>query len=315
MYFDMKMTISAPRVAVLLAAYNGVLFVEDQIKSILSQKDVNVTLFVSVDKSHDGTEMFVDGLAAQDSRIVVLPHGMRFGGAAANFFRLINDVDLSGYDYVSFADQDDIWLSDKLDHACKVISDENAAAYSSNVIAFWPDGRCSLIKKHQPQVRWDFLFEAAGPGCTYVLRQDLILAVKSLQKTHPEDFQRVGLHDWFVYAFARAKGHKWVIDDVAKMFYRQHADNQVGVNSGWKALRYRIRRVSDGWGLCQASLIARLVGLDDSGFVRHWNCQGRLGLLWLALHSRQCRRRGRDKFFFTMACFMVALRGARKKSI
>ena len=102
-----------PTVAVVLAAYNGSRWIQEQIASIFAQQGVDVTLFISVDSSTDGTEALVNQLAAADSRIVVLPHGLRFGGAAPNFYRLLKDIDFSAFDYVALADQDDVWLSSK----------------------------------------------------------------------------------------------------------------------------------------------------------------------------------------------------------
>ncbi|MEA3544360.1 MAG: glycosyltransferase, partial [Thermodesulfobacteriota bacterium] len=97
-----------PEIAVLLAAHNGREWLPQQVNSILNQVDVEVTLFVSVDNSTDGTESWFDHLAMVDSRVKVLLHGQCFGGAAANFFRLIRDVNFEPFDYVSFSDQDDI---------------------------------------------------------------------------------------------------------------------------------------------------------------------------------------------------------------
>lgn len=300
-----------PRIAVCLAAYNGVRWLDEQLGSILTQQGVDIAVFVSVDQSTDGTEEWIDARAKEDSRIVVLPHGERFGGAARNFFRLLREVDFSNFDYVSFADQDDIWFPVKLMHAHDVLQQKGADAYSSNFIAFWSSGRKVLIKKSQPQRAWDFLFEGAGPGCTYVMKISLVKAIQMLLERHWNDAQEIGFHDWFVYAFARANGYKWVIDDYASLLYRQHGNNQIGANFGWRALAYRGRKVLDGWGLKQALLIAHLVGLDEHPFVKHWSNGGRLGFLWLALQANQCRRRARDKVLFVLSCGAMFAVGAR----
>lgn len=300
-----------PTVAVCLAAYNGADWLPEQVNSILEQTGVNVVVFVSVDRSTDGTEMWCDERALSDNRIVLLPHGEKFGGASRNFFRLMRDVDFSEFDYISFADQDDIWLTNKLQCAHEMLSRTQADAYSSNVVAFWADDRKVLVEKSQEQVRWDFLFEAAGPGCTYVMRQKLACAVQDLLKTRWPDVQQVGLHDWFFYAFARANGYRWVIDGYAGMLYRQHEKNQVGVNLGWQALRHRARKIFSGWGLAQSALIAELVGLGDDPFVRRWSCGSRTGLLWLACHAWQCRRRLRDKLLFALLCLALCVAGNR----
>lgn len=297
--------------AVCLAAFNGFSWVQDQIDSILMQSNVSVTIFVSVDCSSDNTEALIDKIAENDGRVVVLKHGRYFGGAAKNFFRILNAIDFSDFDYVCLADQDDVWLSDKLIRAHLQLQASNADAYSSNVLAFWPSGRRALITKSQPQQRWDFLFEAAGPGCTYVVTRELICAIQVLLKNRWADVQQVGLHDWFIYAFARANGYRWLIDDYVGMLYRQHERNQVGVNQGWKALLHRAGKIFSGWGLTQSALIAELVGLGNDPFVKWWSGGGRLGLLWLACHSWQCRRRLRDKLLFALSCVALCFAGNR----
>ena len=296
-----------PKFAICLAAFNGIDWLAAQLDTILAQAGITATVFVSVDQSTDDTEKWFEERAKVDSRIVLLPHGERFGGAARNFFRILRDVDFSDFDYVSFADQDDIWLPNKLVRAHEMLSITNADAYSSNVLAFWPDGRKTLIEKSQPQVKWDFLFEAAGPGCTYVMKKELACAIQDLVRSRWDEVQEVGLHDWFSYAFARANGYHWVIDDFAGMLYRQHETNQVGVNSGRRAFILRAEKVLSGWGLAQSALIARLVGLNDDPFVLRWAGGSRSGLLYLALHAWQCRRRVRDKFIFALLCLVLSV--------
>ncbi len=88
-----------PYVAVLLAAYNGMCWIEAQLSSILAQQGVNVCVFISVDPSSDETLAWCHKYARKDNRVVVLADdGERFGGAAKNFFRLIRDVDFRGFD-------------------------------------------------------------------------------------------------------------------------------------------------------------------------------------------------------------------------
>jgi len=311
-YKSRKKLTLIPSVAICLAAFNGRKWLPEQLSSILAQRSVDVTVFISVDQSSDDTEKWVDEAALNDPRIVVLAHGEKFGGAARNFFRLLRDVDLSDFEYVSFADQDDIWLPDKLIAAHKALLNTGADAYSSNVLAFWQDGRQQLVDKSQKQVRWDFLFEAAGPGCTYVFRKELACAIQGLLKNRWTDVQQVGLHDWFFYAYARANGYRWFIDGCPGMLYRQHEKNQVGVNKGWQAYLHRARKVLGGWGLAQSALIAELVGVGNDPFVRQWSHGSRTGLLSLGLHAWQCRRRLRDKLLFAVSCGALLLAGKRR---
>jgi rhamnosyltransferase len=301
-----------PRFLVLLAAYNGLQWLDEQVDSILNQQDVDVTILVSVDASSDGTEEWVNRIAQQESRVRVLPHGKRFGGAAKNFFRLLSEASTEGFDYFAFADQDDIWLPQKLARSHQVLAGGAVQAYSADVLAFWPDGREHLIRKSQPQVRYDFLFEAAGPGCTYIFSVELVKALKASLIDNAARIGEVSLHDWYCYAFARANGFKWFIDDHVHMRYRQHENNQVGVNTGLKAFRKRLAQVREGWWLSQAKLIADLVGMRESAFVRSWSSLGRIALFRLALRCTACRRRLRDKIVFALFCLSLAVRGVKK---
>ena len=307
------MRLNKPKIAVLMAAFNGKSWIGNQVNSILSQDSVDLTIITSVDQSKDGTEQFVDQLSLGEPRLKILLHGKKFGGAGPNFYRLMSEVDFSGFDFVAFSDQDDLWLPNKLSRACDQLTQSGADAYSSNVTAFWPDGRQVLVNKSQPQVRWDFLFEAAAPGCTYVMSSKLARELQSFILKNPKRMQKIAMHDWFTYAFARVRRYRWVIDSYPGMLYRQHEQNQMGANSGFRAFIYRVDKVLDGWGLGQSALIADALGLLEKQPVKRWLSGTRIGYLRLALNFWQCRRRLQDKFLFLGACLMLAVIGSRIK--
>ena len=299
------------KIAVVLAVYNGVEWIQEQLNSILKQENVEVTVFISIDPSTDGSEDLCHQFSKQYKNIIVLPNAGKFGGAAKNFFRLIRDVDFSDFDYLSYADQDDIWFKDKLFRAVSKIIETNSDGYSSNVIAFWPTGEKKLIEKSQPQREWDYLFEAAGPGCTYVMTVGLASQLKKTVVSNWTEINKLGLHDWYSYAYARANGFKWFIDPWPSMLYRQHLDNQVGANKGWKAFLYRLNKVVGGWGIEQSALVAKLIGKGDAAFVRGWCGFERYGFLKLAFSANKCRRKPQDRVFFFFACLLMAIVGKR----
>ncbi len=298
-----------PRIVVILPVYNGMEWIQEQLDSILKQKGVEVTVFISIDPSTDGSAGLCRQLAKQHENVFVLPDVGRFGGGAKNFFRLIRDVDFSDFDYVAYADQDDIWFMDKLDRAVAKIIELNIDAYSSNVIAFWASGENKFIEKSQPQREWDYLFEAAGPGCTYVMTLGLAAELKKSVIASWDEVNKVGFHDWYTYAYARAHGFKWFIDQWPSMLYRQHFNNQVGINKGWKAFLHRLEKVVSGWGIEQSALIAKLIGKGGDSFVRSWCGFERHGFLKLAFSANQCRRKPVERFFFFFSCLILALIG------
>jgi len=296
-----------PHVAVYLAAYNGVRYIEEQIESILLQKNVGTQVFVSVDQSTDGTETLLAKWSLSEPRLTLLSLGERFGGAAPNFYRLLRDVDLTGFDYLSFADQDDVWHAEKLWRAHCLMTEQGALGYSSNVTAFWPSGKTQLVNKAQPQRALDFMFEAAGPGCTYVLRSSLALSLQQLVRGADASLLCVGYHDWLIYAFARANNYPWFIDGWSSMQYRQHANNQIGVNAGWRSYWLRVRKMLSGHGFEQSLLIADLVRASSAPVVQRGLRGGRLGYLWLALRANQCRRKRLDQLWFFILCMLFVV--------
>ena len=277
-------------IAVLLAAYNGIEWIEEQVASISSQKNTSIEIFISVDLSNDKTYEWCQNLARNNSYIKVLPYGERFGGAAKNFYRLIRDVDFSYFDYIALSDQDDIWDSDKLHHAISVIEKDNLDGYSGNVIAFWSDGQERLLKKNFPQKRFDYFFEAAGPGCTYVFKQQAIQKFKKFLIKNWTKVNLVELHDWMIYAYFRSQGMKWKIDSKSLMRYRQHDNNQVGLNYGLKAYLIRSKKIKAKWYRNEVQKIIYLLNGRSSQDIS-------LKKLFLTKNFWHLRRRPRDAIF------------------
>ena len=295
-----------PKVAEVMAVYNGAQWVYQQLESIVEQ-NVPVTIYISFDSSIDQSEAICKSFAEKYQNIFLLPNVGKFGGAAKNFFRLIRDVDFSDFDYLAYADQDDIWFKDKLIRAINKLLTTNSDGYSSNVLAFWPNGKRVLIDKSQPIRDWDYLFEAAGPGCTYVIKAGMAMQMKQLIVANWSSANQIELHDWFTYAYARANGYKWFIDNHPSMLYRQHASNQVGVNKGFKAFYYRARKVLGDSGFSQSYLIAKLIGKSDCDFVKKCLNFKRSGFITLALNADKCRRKPSERVLFFMACVYMSI--------
>lgn len=290
------------KIAVLLAAFNGGKYLSDQIDAILDQELDNacVDIFISLDLSVDNSFDICREYASQYENITFLSYGEHFGGAGKNFFRLIKDTDLSEYDYIAFSDQDDLWLNNKLAKAVAVLKSESFECYSSNVTAFWEDGRELLIDKAQAQCDWDFIFEAAGPGCTYVLKRNIFIEFKAWLLERYDDIRyEIDLHDWLLYAFARARGYSWFIDPNPMMRYRQHISNQVGTNNSFSAAKKRLQLIENKWYRKQSTSIAVYLELQELPFFKFGLNNGYAGNLYLLCNVNKLRRRLRDRFAFS----------------
>ncbi|EAC1948380.1 glycosyltransferase [Escherichia coli] len=286
-----------PKVLVLVAVYNGEKWLVEQLTSIINQKNVDIDVIINIDKSTDSSYKLCENFIADNVKI--LPYGAVFGGAGANFYHLIHESEFSGYDYIAFSDQDDIWFETKIYDAINRMHDYDA--YSSNVIAFWENGKQCLIEKSQPQTEFDYFFEAAGPGCTYIVRQELALAFKYFVCKNYVAVNKVCLHDWLLYAFARERKYKWFIDPQPGMLYRQHSNNQVGANASLLGAIKRIKKIKDSWYRNEVKKIVNLTSIDNNLISECLMRDGYLSSLKLAFIVRKLRRRPRDQFAMFIA--------------
>lgn len=286
-----------PKIAVLMATYNGERFIEEQLLSVLRQYGVDLHIFISDDCSTDSTLQIVEDTATKFGRITVISEGIKFGSAGKNFISLISSQCFSDFDYVALADQDDIWLSNKLTAAVSCIEEKKIEAYSANVIAFWNEKtKVKAIVKSQKMRKYDHLFEAAGPGCTYVFTASSLLPFARKFRDNPEFLQNVFQHDWLLYFYYRNRRLKWHIASDFVLLYRQHESNDFGVSSSYRGVLRRLRSIFNGSAKCEVLSHFEIFGIDQT------NVRSRIFLL---KHIGQLRRRVLDRVLLFV--FIVTL--------
>ena len=292
-----------PRVQVLLASYNGRRWLAEQVDSVLSQQGVDVELVVSDDMSSDGTWQWWQERAAEEPRIRLLARTGANVGAAANFYRLLAEVEVGDGDLIALADQDDVWLPGKLAAQAALLQAGCADGVSSNVTAVGPDGSRARLRKDFPQRRFDFLFEGPGPGCTFLFSARLARQVQRLLRDDRSSARRVDFHDWLVYGVCRAKGWPWAIRPTPTVDYRQHTGNAFGANLGVRSAVHRLGLVRNDWHREQAVVMTR-VALEVAPEQRQAELSALLKLLTgrgfterarLLGQAPQLRRRPRDR--------------------
>lgn len=292
-----------PEALVLLATFNGIRWVADQVSSILTQKGASVRIVALDDMSTDGTFEWLQDRALNEPRLTVLPRQGGSGSAAKNFYRLISQVTPDDADLIAFADQDDLWHPDKIARHARLLRTGGHDGVSSSVTSFAPGGRRRLVKKSFPQRRFDFLLESPGPGSTFLITPRLLDLTKQLLDNPQSASMRVEFHDSLIYAVARAHGWTWHIDDFPSVEYRQHVNNVIGANVGVRPALARLRLIRAHWLRNHATLLTR-VSLEVAPREFAAALDRMLGLfsaptftnrLALARHSRDLRRRPRDQ--------------------
>lgn len=239
---------SYPVVKILLATYNGEKYIKEQLDSIVNQKNVDVDIVVSDDGSNDDT---LKVIKVKFPNIPFFVNKPGTGSAAKNFLKMVSNINFDeDFDYVSFSDQDDIWLPEKMHVAVNLLQKKNANLYCSNLTKWdTSNNQYSLLKKDFPQKKYDFLFEGGSAGCTYVFTryfakelQDFIL---TLDSSNWKGFS----HDWLVYFFARSRNYGVVIDSNSYIHYRLHQENVHGhLNKfSWNTIKEKSSQVLNGY--------------------------------------------------------------------
>jgi len=247
-----------PRVTVLLATWNGLRWLPEQLDSILSQRGVDVRVVALDDESTDGTREWLIEQAAKDARVSVLPSMGKSGGSAPNFYRLIRLV-VPGLDgYLAFSDQDDVWHQGKLERHAGILGAGVHDAVSSSVTAFTPGGRRTLVKKDYPQREFDYLTESPGPGSTFVLTPRLAALVAAELADRASVASQAEFHDSLIYVIGRGRGWSWHIDGEPSLDYRQHDTNVMGSNVGASSALSRLKLIREHWHRNEAILHARV---------------------------------------------------------
>lgn len=215
-------------IVTLMSTYNGEHFIREQIDSILVQEGCEVTLLVRDDGSSDGTCAI---LQEYMDRGLLRWYTGRNLGPARSFLDLVMQAPEA--DYYAFADQDDIWDSDKLATGMECLKDyQGPACYGANSRLVDINGASMNIltdRRAKSVVRplnclLSALFYGGITGCTMVMNRALIATI---QRYGVPD--KVIMHDLFIQQICRSLGGVLLFDGRPHMGYRQHGRNTVGV--------------------------------------------------------------------------------------
>ena len=226
-----KRTPPEPRVAILLSTFNGEAYLHDQLESFLQQTHEEWVLYWRDDGSTDRTRAVMSDFArrAGQGRCVEIDQETSRLGASASFHSLLRAVSdrLEAADVVAFADQDDVWLPQKLERGIAALSEvasPTPAIYCARQILVDRHLR-EIAISHGPIRSTCFpasLIQNVATGCTVMLNQT---GARLVAASTPSP---TTLHDWWCYMVVVGAGGRLLQDEEPVILYRQHGSNLVG---------------------------------------------------------------------------------------
>ncbi|MCP1223397.1 glycosyltransferase family 2 protein [Sebaldella sp. S0638] len=221
------------RIEILMTTYNGEEFLREQLDSIIRQSYKNWNLKIRDDFSNDNTLKILSEYCEKESRIQIIEDDKGNLGIVKNFEELLKYSDA---EFVMFADQDDIWLDNKIEEFHKVIiesdydKEEMVLIHSDSYVYFNNKVIRDFIgKKALKKGIRNYFFEYIVQGSSTMVNRKIIDASMPF-------LDEVYLHDRYFHILAELFGKRYYIP-TPLINYRQHEKNQIG--SG-KSIFYNI---------------------------------------------------------------------------
>jgi glycosyltransferase involved in cell wall biosynthesis len=216
-------------VSIALTTYNGARFLRQQLDSIYGQTYRPLEVIAVDDGSTDGTHAILEEYKSKNG--LVLVKNITRLGFIKNFEKAIS---LCSGDYIALADQDDLWLPQKIETLVSSIGDSSLICSDVSLI----DEQNAVIaqslqkKLHIPvsgkgNQFYTLAFLDYVRGCTCLFNRDL------LSKALPIPEAAMS-HDWWLGIWATRMGGVVYLPEQLTL-YRKQPMNTRGLQELWKA--------------------------------------------------------------------------------
>ena len=198
-------------ISVCIPTFNGAIYIGAQLESILASSLVTEVI-VSDDGSSDNTVEVVKSF--KDARIKLV-QGPR-AGLVSNYELLLS---LASGEYLFLADQDDVWMPDKVEVMLEHLRDVDLAVCDCAVV----DAQLNLLHpsffdlRHSGPGLVHNLLRNSYLGCCIAMRRELLVYALPFPRHLP-------MHDWWLGLVAETFGRVTFIRQTL-MMYRRHGGN------------------------------------------------------------------------------------------
>lgn len=200
-------------VSVCIAAYNGEKYIKEQLSSILIQLQEEDEVVISDDGSTDNTLRIIEEL--KDKRIFVVKNILK-KGVNHNFQNALNNA--KG-DFVFLADQDDIWLPNKVELCVNELKNYDLVVSNCSVL----DNSNEIVQNsyfetvNSGKGFFKNFYKSSYLGCCLAFRKEI------LKEVLPMPDNLLLFHDWW-FGFISELCYKVKFIETPCMYYRRHSE-------------------------------------------------------------------------------------------
>lgn len=230
-----------------MSTYNGERFIKQQLESLLKQT-YQGDIIIRDDGSKDNTLDILHDFSERHSCIHLYQDNLGHKGLRGSYFLLLKEAMHYSPDYICYADQDDVWLSDKteklLHQLLRLNTKQPALAFSDVEVV---DEHLKLIhpslstlqalNNHTEITLKKLLFFCPALGCTIMLNKPLFELINSMP-----DYGKSLNHDKWALILASIAGKITYLSE-ATVKYRQHSTNTVGAMLGIKRNIWTLKNI------------------------------------------------------------------------
>lgn len=226
---DVKTHPSAAEVAIVLCTYNGVRYLEEQVKSLFAQ-EYSFSIFASDDASTDETAERLSAWLRPDIDSLVKHSSNR--GYVRNFETTLARALESGASYFALSDQDDVWENNRLACGMQKMAEMEKKHGKDTPLLVHSD--LSLIDSSEQPIHNSFLSYrryriSSQRNLAIVLGENgvmgnTILMNQAMVKLCLPFPDQLHVHDYWIAVLAELYGHRALVDKPL-VNYRLHSNN------------------------------------------------------------------------------------------
>lgn len=232
------------RISVAMVTYNGEKYIKEQIQSILPAMGENDELVISDDGSKDKTKEYIRDLMKTDSRIRLTE------GPGLGVKRNVDCVlRACRGEYIFLADQDDIWMPEKIERVLWAFEKENCSLVVHDAVVTKEDAKTVILEsfysmKGSGAGAVKNIWRNTYMGCCMAFKRELLSAVLPIPDT-------IEMHDQWIGVINDLMKKKSCFIPDKLLIYRRHGNNESAMThyglarmltNRWNLLRELYRR-------------------------------------------------------------------------